>query len=182
MHFYSSFIILLSVAQSIISKTNIKFLLFQWTTWLISFAKKDPLNRYWVSYDTKTDKWSKGLFPISMASWLWTLLWLLSKFSSCKFATVTTSKKFLKASHSPKTSNWRFSWQFWCGWLPLCNYSLFKTQMGACSSYRKKLLSLLSLSANCTKCHHYYKLTSWLHDVDLLIKYTKESLTVQYIL
>ena len=108
--------------------------------------------------------------------------WLLSKFSSCKFATVTTSKKILKASHPPKTSNWRFSWQFWCGWFPSCNYCLFKTQMGACSSYRKKLLLLLSLSANCTKCHHYYKLASWLHDVDLLIKYTKELLTVQYIL
>ena len=29
--------------------------------------------KYWVPNDAKTDNWSKNLFPLSMASWLWTL-------------------------------------------------------------------------------------------------------------
>ena len=48
--------------------------LFQRTTWLISFANKQPLNRHWVPNDTKTDEWLKGLFPLSITSWLWMLL------------------------------------------------------------------------------------------------------------
>ena len=59
--------------------------LFQKTMWLVSFANKQPLNQHWVLNDTKTDEWLKGLFQLSITSWLWTLLmihycWILTTF------------------------------------------------------------------------------------------------------
>ena len=62
-----------------------KIPLLQQTTWLFSFAKKHPLNRYSVPNDIKTDEWLKGLFPLSIESCLCTLYlihycWVLTTF------------------------------------------------------------------------------------------------------
>ena len=77
----------------------IKFLFFQRTMLLISFAIKHPLNRYWVPNSTKTEEWAKGLFPLFMASWLRILLlihywWILSTLKVLN--TIKTSKIFFQ--------------------------------------------------------------------------------------
>ena len=94
-------------------------MLFQQTTWLISFAKKHPLNRYWVPIDTKTDELLKGLFLLPIASWIWTLLlihysWILTTFKVL-FSYLTLMwichGKNVKIIFQPP--------QFWLGRLPL---------------------------------------------------------------